>query len=411
MKIKALVVGAILFAVHPGYASTPVDLDLNGRVTLPKDVSAVATVLISSAQPKTNWMYSASMRYPMLPRRAQTDKRGDFRIGPLDSKWDYTGFVLAPGCKTKVFNHYDPAEGPWNFSLEAIDSNSVSDAVLRGRVLDDHNHPLAGALITMQEVTRDNIWHFSADNIDQFSVSDEGGDFYVYGRTPFTDASGAVEAPGFATALFEHWEPGETNHEIRLIKGATLQGRLLRVDQPVTNAKVRLDRFGAEAGSTAWNYIVLTDDSGHFSFSNLPPNRNCRLHGVTGSLGSQGVVPVRSVQIGANDSTNDLGDLHLESALKVEGQIRLTDGKAVPANSFLYFGDFDEGMSLPSAIQRDGAFQLTGVPAGKLNIYLRVPRYELTPKDSYLIAGSCTNVTIAADLTGWVINLTPKAGR
>src|SRR2546421_5227528 len=196
-----------------------------------------------------------------------------------------------------------------------------------------------------------------------------------------------------ATALFEGWVAGNTVHELSLIEGASIQGRLVLGERTVTNAEIRLDRFGAESSSPIWSFSALTDGRGRFSFQHLPTNRNCRLRGTMGALGDLGAVPVRIVHAGENRSTNDISDLNLDPTFRVEGRIRLTDGKPAPTNSFVFFGNFDLGMSSPVAVGKDGSFSVTGFPAGSLRLNLRIPGYELTSRDAILKMGSGTNLT------------------
>ncbi len=414
-QIRLVLAGFFLLTfglVNFANAQTPATSDLVGRVILPPGKSATADVVILYANLKTGLPHSADSypQYPIFPKRTQTDSQGNFKIESLDPAWLYAVLIIAPDCKFQILDRVDLAAVPLNVHLEAINpTNTAPDTVLHGRVRDADRKPVPGALIKIQEVTRKGMWNFSADNIDQFSVSDDAGNFVIYGQTAFTDAGGAIEAPGFATGLFEHWSPGDTNHELILIEGAFVQGRLLQAGKPIANAEVRLDRFGAESGSSAWNYNTLTDNQGRFSFVHLPPNRSCRLHGIMGSLANWGVVSTRLVQVHENGSTNEIGDLNLDPTFKVDGRIRLTDGKPVPTNSILYFGNFDLGMSSPYAVRNDGSFRLTGFPAGTLTLYLRIPGYELTPMDSRLISGSAINITVATNITGLVIEMKPAS--
>ena len=397
-------------------AQTATNLDLVGSVTLPPSRSTVAYVVISFATLKAGLPYPGEgyPRYPIFPKRAQTDSHGNFKIESLDTAWLYNVLILAPGCKSQTFDRVDVAAGPLNVSLKAMDTAKASpDSVLHGRVLDERKNPVAGALIRMQEVTRDNNWLFMADRIDPFSVSDDDGYFDVHGQIPFTDAGGAIEAPGFATGLFEQWTTGDTNHELILTEGAAFKGRLLQAGKPVANAEISLDGFGAESGSWAWACSALTDNDGRFSFEHLPPNHAFVLLGKMESLGSRGVLPERLERVHEVGSTNDIGDLTLEPAFKVEGEIRLTDGKPIPANAQILLARPHSGRmdSLGFAVGKDGSFHFPGVPRETVQLLLRVPGYELTPRDAFLISGSATNITVVTNITGLVIEMKPVARR
>jgi hypothetical protein len=357
----------------------------------------------------------SSARYPYLPKRTQTDSQGHFKFESLDPAWLYHIVIIAPGCRPESFDRIDPISAPLTARLEAVDPNSVPpNTVLRGRVLDSRGQPVPAALIRIQGVTRNGSTGWPADNIDPFSVSDNAGNFVVYGRIAFTAAEGAVEAAGFATGLFEGWQPGDTSHTLTLTEGAALKGRVLQAGNPVANVEIRLDNFGAESGSTAWNYATFTDGQGRFLFTNLPSNRSFNLYATMESLGDRGACSKQPGQIHEVGSTNDIGDLRLKPAFKLDGRIRLMDGKPVPAHSRLNLVRSSmvgrqDGLSL--ALGPDGAFAFVGVPAEKVMVYLRIPGYEISPNDRFLKSGSATNFIVATNITGIVIQMQPQSGR
>lgn len=404
----------LVLAATTSPAQTPARLDLVGHVIMPPGKSTPATVvaLFANLKPCLPEPGASYPSYPILPKRTQTDSQGNFKIESLDPAWLYYVLVIAPGCKLQTFDRVDVAAGPLNANLETKNpTNATPGTALHGRVLDTHGKPVPGALISMQEVTRNHVWYFSADRIDAFSTSDDAGNFVVYGQTPFTDGGGAIEAPGFATGLFEHWTSGTTNHELILTEGAAFRGRLLQAGKPVSNVEICLDNFGAEAGSTAWTCSTLTDDQGRFSFMHLPPNHSFNLNGTMASLAGRGAVPEQVGQVHADGSTNDIGDLNLEPAYTVEGRIRLADGKPIPAGSRLFLQRNRSGRmdSMGFALGKDGAFHFAGVPAESVQLRLRIPDYELTPMDSRLISGSATNFTMVTNLTGLDIEMKPRS--
>ncbi len=164
----------------------------------------------------------------------------------------------------------------------------------------------------------------------------------------------------------------------------------------------------------AWNYSARTDAQGGFLFTNLPPNRSFGLHATMESLGGRGALSKRAGQVHEVGSTNDMGDLNLEPAFTVEGRIRLTDGKPIPAHSRLNLlrtslSGLQDGLSL--TVGPDGAFRFAGVPAEQSTIYLRIPGYEISPDDRFLKSGSATNFTVSNNITDMVIGIQPQTGK
>jgi hypothetical protein len=263
--------------------------------------------------------------------------------------------------------------------------------------------------------------NWPAQDIDYFSVSDDNGNFVVYGKTPFAAADGKVEADGFAPASFDQWPSDENNQEwirtpagsvpkglasfarplreITLIRGASLQGRLLHDGNPVANAEIRFNDIYQSA--------TLTEDEGRFFFGHLTPNESNHLYGKWDLLAVAGAVPRTNVQTGENGSTNDIGDLNLKSVSEVAGRIRLSDGKPIPANSHYFLADAAMAGSSPLSVSSDGSFHFVAVPGDNVSIFLRVSGYQLTPRDSMLKSGTVTNITVVPNMTNLVIEMKP----
>ena len=428
MKIKTLVTVTIFSLAYAWvYADMPIGVDLTGHLTLPEGNSAAATVLVTYAQLKTNFESSISTRSPILPKRTQTDRHGNFKIESLDARWLYFGYVMAPGCKFQQLNLFDPTAGPLNISLETANTNVLPNKVIHGRVIDANGNPVSGALISIMGTTRNGQGNWPGFDIDYFSVSDDAGNFVVYGKTPFDAVDGKVEANGFAEASFEQWPSDAINqewsrtgslpkglfgfakplHQITLIQGAALQGRLLHDGNPVADAEIRLNRCDVGSDCWFWDGVAVTDDQGRFLFAHLPPSQSWSICGSWDLPAIAGAVPQTAVQIGENGSTNDIGDLNLKSVSEVTGRIRLSDGKPIPANSHYHLSGAAMGNSPQSSLGSDGSFHFAAVPGDKVSIFLRVSGYQLTPRDFMLKSGSVTNVTIVPDMTNLVIEMKP----
>jgi hypothetical protein len=430
MKTKTLIATtSFLFTCALVYADMPAGTDLTGHVTLPEGKSGAATILVTYAQLKTNFESSISTRSPILPKRTQTDGHGNFKIESLDARWLYFGYGMAPGCKFQQLNLFDPTAGPLKVSLEAANTNVPPTQVIHGRVIDANGNGISGALISITGTTRNDQTTHPAQDIDYYSVSDAAGNFVVYGKTPFAAADGKVEASGYAETSFELWPSDAINqewpgtrsipdglmgyakplHQIKLIKGAALQGRLVQAGRPVANAEIRINRCGAGSDCWFWGDTVLTDDMGRFSFAHQPPNQSWIICGSWDLPAKAGMVPQTSVKIGEDGSTNDIGDLNLQSVSKVAGRIQLSDGKPVPANSHYFLSDAAMGSSSPSLLGADGSFQFVAVPGDKVSIFLRVAGYQLTPRDFMLQSGTVTNITVVPNMTNLMIELKPAS--
>ncbi len=237
-------------------AQTLIGTNLVGEVTSPVG-SAPATVLVMFARPRPGAI-AKDDAFLRLPRQVQVAADGKFTVPAISPAWLYQVHIIAPHCRTKSFESVDPLLGPVYASLELANTNRSPDTFVRGKVVDSHGNPVPGALIKILRVIRKDQPTLPPTDLDPFAVTDEAGCFIVGSDNPLSAIAGSIEAPGFATDLFENWGPGEV-HKMTLGKGAAFKGRLLCGGQPVANADIRLGDFGAKPGTmlgtTQWRLM------------------------------------------------------------------------------------------------------------------------------------------------------------
>jgi beta-lactamase regulating signal transducer with metallopeptidase domain len=392
-------------------AQPPTPITLNGRIISPESKSISAIAVIWCAERSSNATYTVSTRYPHLPRQVPVDDAGNFKFEALDPRWTYDVYVVSPGCPMQRFLSVDPASGILSVPLQPIiTSNCPPDTLMRGRVIDNRGHPVSGALLKVHGATRNNSTTWPAQEIDFAAMSDDNGDFLVHAKTPFSEADGAVSAAGFATSLFEHWKSGDATNEVSLTEGASVGGRLVDHGKPVSNVEFRVDSFGRDTDSDAWAYFAVTDAQGRFLFTHLPHNRQCSLYATMQSLAGRGTVPTRTVSISGDGSINDLGDIQVQPAFKIAGQIRLRGGRPLPAKCQVIVGRsadwYQDAVAVP--VGEDGSFHFAGVPAGKITLYLWVPGYLVSWNDLHLKSGPAVSLTLTGDTTDLIIRMKPR---
>lgn len=424
--MNAKIAGSVITFVAASSLAFANPVDLTGRITLPNQ-SVRATILICCPMLKSNFESSVTMRSPLLPAHAQTDEQGDFTFASVDSRGLYIGYAMAPGCQLKWLPQIDPSTGPLNISLDAADTNLAPDKILHGRVLGPNGQPVPGALIEITGSTRNGEMSWPSHDVDLYAVSDDAGNFVITGKTPFDAVDGTVSADGFADADFDQWPSDAANrewadtgemprglaefakplHEITLIEGALLEGRLLSSGEPVTNAEIRLN--ACAAGSTCWDFKLstLTDAQGHFIFPHLSTNQSFSICGSWDLFASGCAVPQTNVRLGDNGSDNNMGDINSDPVCAVTGRIVLSDGKPLPPKSFYYLGDNSMGISPSSPFGNDGSFQFPEVPGHRIYMFVRIPGYVFTPRDYQLKSGSMTNIIASAESTNLVFTMRP----
>ncbi len=164
---------------------------------------------------------------------------------------------------------------------------------------------------------------------------------------------------------------GETRHvEMRLIKGARLQGRVLGPNGPLAGARVRVVTIGTEAAVGAFG--TETNAEGHYVLEGLPaglllvraehesytipglPRDGVRLHAVR-----SGATDPLSVTLGAG-ATGRL-DITLEKGAVITGRVVTSDGKPV-AGASVWAGQPVETREVANARSAaDGTFTLDPV--------------------------------------------------
>ncbi|MBU6411450.1 MAG: hypothetical protein KGR98_13785, partial [Verrucomicrobia bacterium] len=153
----------------------------------------------------------------------------------------------------------------------------------------------------------------------------------IRGEKPFISCGFTVETRGFAkSGLRQEMSTGNTVHEVRLTRGASLTGKVLQEGKPVANAGIGIT--GVKADVFNASYYVATDDRGQFSFANIPPNRDYYLFGIMKSLKDRGSLSLRRVHVDGDGSVKDVGDLNLKPGCTVAGTVRLRNGEPAPKN-------------------------------------------------------------------------------
>ena len=374
-------------------------------------------VLITGAQEGATFRFSPTARFPHLPCLTKTDADGKFSFESIDPDWDYYLIALAPGFEQVAIQRVAPREiakvelkprklvEDANSSPRLVSSSvkKFDNQMLRGRVLDNDGNPMALALIRILGTTRNNMMSWPASDIDAYGISDAQGQFTIHAAKAFEAAEGAVEVPGYLTAVFENWKSGNEEHQITLRRGASVRGRIVRDGGPVPNAELRLSNFGRD--SSVWSFSALTDAEGRFEFKNVPPNRFGWLRSTMESLAGRGALPNRWVQTRGETVETDLGDLSLQPSFDLRGRIRLSDKKPIPANAQVVLMGVDR---VPVSVEGDGSFEFRGVPPETVQLIFRVPGYQFTPQDSRMIAGSSTNIAVGPGMWRMEFEMFPR---
>jgi len=393
--MKSILRSGSRFSWHCAYGSVLLVLCVAGaaRAEGPKLTGTVlnetgkplpgASVFIYTAAPKEGVGIRCPSCYPDCRKQAKSDRQGQFAIEDMDGTLLFKVLVVAKGYRPEFVSKVDPADGPVEAALKPVQASDDPKHRMRGRVVGPDGKPVHGAVVNIRGVTRGQSTRFGGNpDVDPTAVTDEAGEFVIHGREPFEAVGVDVVARALAKGIFSRLATGDAVHELKLVEGVSVQGRLMKNGKPLAGVEVGI--AGAERSSEIFvgNYSVATDDEGRFAFVNLPARTAYHVYGIMKSLKAQGALGARPVRTQDDGSTLDTGDLKVEPGFTVSGFVHLTDGKEIPRKTRISLGREDAWDSQQMDLDSRGHFKFTGVPAESVHVSTRVTGYRLSARNA-----------------------------
>src|SRR5262249_13206098 len=124
----------------------------------------------------------------------------------------------------------DPQKGPVTFALRPHDLDRRDPAlVLRGRVLDEDGKPVSRAVVEPFGFQKGQSGQFGGlKGFDELALTDEKGDFRLGIPEPGLEVYVLVSAPLRARRVFQKLATGPQAHNLTLLQGVTVTGRLCK---------------------------------------------------------------------------------------------------------------------------------------------------------------------------------------
>ena len=361
--------------------------DLTGQIT-ETDGSPIggASVFIYSAGPKQGTSSLCPSCYPDCQKKTQADAGGRFIIESLDSSLLFRVLVVAAGHESKLVSKVDPEKGSQKISLKPVGEASLHSSLrVKGAVINESGQPVAGAIISPEGVglgasTRwggnrrwSNRWRWPM----RLAIS------CCFAKpTAWTPFMPRAEGRGVA----KQWvtlKPGG-DYLIKLPVGVTLAGQVVRDGQPLSGVAIAAATKDRRCGVYFNCDATFTDSNGRFLLLNVPPNREFVVYGTMKSLAGSGVLPVKDVTTGDSGLVQDLGQLVIQPAFSIAGQIVLSDGQPVPPGTRLFCGREAAMDSVETQLDAAGKFVIKGVPAESVSLSIRIKGYRLSKRNPSL---------------------------
>lgn len=389
----------------------PAGPDLTGMVYDPDGKPlAGATVFIYTAAPKKGVGVLCPFCYADCQKRATTGTNGQFKIENLDSNLVFRVLVTAKGREPMFIAKVDPAVKTIDATLKPSRPDIAPDHQVRGRITGQNGAPVAGAVVSVRSVQRDESTRFGSNNdVDPETVTDDDGRFVLNGTNKFDAAILVIEARGFAPKVTPELATGGEVHEIHLTEGASLKGRLVKDGQPVAGVKMGVSGAMRNAEVFVGNFEAGTDQDGRFTFVNLPPRCDFLLYATMDSIRSRGATMAQMVHVEGNGSSRDVGDVKVGAGYKLQGQIVLSDGKPVPPKTRVILSREEARDSTETKADKQGRFQFAGVPSEPINVSVPIKGYHLSARNKNLDTMNpfWLSGLLTADKTNLVVRLDP----
>lgn len=351
--------------------------------------------------------------YADCGRSETTDKTGSFTLAGMDDEVAFRLVIVAEGHHPLHTQYVTPGEEARTFTLRPREPVADPARLIRGRVVDAQGRPVADAMVNPQ------LWWFDSarrggshlEGSDPFAFTGDDGRFELAAGKPVHGASlrieGPVLAPTFENLVRSELKP-QDQPDITLHTGVTINGRLVGVDgEPLPGVVLNLQSVNRFGGQYYGPVTYGTDDSGQFSFQNVPAHTEVEVFGGMVELKGHGVPTPTTLTTGDNDTTTEVGEIHLERGYTIRGRVVASDGKPLPkdgrkANVFL------RGDSQRVDIDDDGSFVFENVPTGEVGVSIQMPGYHVSrwnPNRDQVNRG--LRGVVSGDIDDYVVLLEP----
>jgi protocatechuate 3,4-dioxygenase beta subunit len=296
---------------------------------------------------------------PSVGERIAADAKADgtFALGPLPP--------AALGIGVSAPRHAARRVEATTTRRAAVDLGDVvleTGLAVRGRVRDREGHGLEGASVRARLRRPGGPW--------REATSEGDGEFVVAGLEAGTYSLRA-ELAGYAAASATA-RPGGDPVDLVMEPGGEIAGRVVDASgQPAEDASVEAEWAGGAEAPAGGAFATAEEGEGRFVLRDLRAGR----YAVQARAAGKGEASLSGVPVAAGKTT-DVGTIRLASGGIVRGTVVDVDGRGVPGARVVAERDLSmQTGDLEARTGSSGAFEIHGVPAGKVSVMTSHPAY------------------------------------
>ncbi len=268
--------------------------------------------------------------------------------------------------------------------------------LVKGRVVDPDGRPVAGAdvfqlLYDQKKVKTNSSGEFvytleEAKRWVSLSIERDGPaprqfelSFPTAGQSPEKESEpGSIELDG------------QIPQPLRMSRGSSIIGRLVRNGKPVMGGTVGLKIAGENDFLFPRKLEIRTADRGVFRLDHVPPETDFWVYGKLGSLTDNGAVVPVSLHSPEDNATVDLGDLRAEEGRTLAGRVVCSDGRTPWQRVHMLLGVPNAVGVLEAKLDEIGRFEFRAIPDGpvRVNTFVKNDKadqvYRLSTKNKCL---------------------------
>jgi protocatechuate 3,4-dioxygenase beta subunit len=344
---------------------------------------AGARVDIASAAPKFGRGIFCPTCYADCAKFTTSTADGSFELAGLSDALQFRVLASAKDRETHITKLVDPVAGPLDIPLADAPQNHPPAWTIHGVVVGEAGEPIAGALVDPIGAEQSGRrWWGRVDGVMP-TVTDEAGRFVIYARGGMTGVDLTIEADGLAGTTTELTPVGGAQQRIVVPAGGRVTGTLVDAAGALqANCQIAVVQLNRRAGSHFIQAVAATTDAaGRFELRALPADQEYAVFSPVGQGAGNGrVVATRRFAVGASGSTRDVGKLALQSGITFAGRLATPAGVELPGGVKLSLDRNPAWDLIEIPVDRDGRFELTGLPAETYTVRLTAPGWKLDAK-------------------------------